>query len=206
MTDPKSPLPVDRTALRRRRERGVDDRSALDAILDEALVAHVGFVADHGPVVLPMAFARVADVVYLHGATGNAMLRNVADGGPVCVTVTLIDGVVLARSAFHHSMNYRCAVILGQVRTVTDPDEVRCASDALVDHVAPGRSAEARPPTPEEIRSTLVVALDLDEWSVKVRSGPPVDDADDLALPVWAGVVPLSLERGQPIADSVVGA
>ena len=131
----------ERTALRRKKERGIDDRAALDAIIDEAIVAHVGFTADHGPVVLPMVYARIGDDLYLHGAAGNAMLRNLADGGSVCVTVTLIDGLVLARSAFHHSANYRCAVIFGTVTKVTDLDEMRRASDALVDHIAngPGR-------------------------------------------------------------------
>ena len=162
----------ERTALRRKKDRGVDDRAALDAIIDEAIVAHVGFTADHGPVVLPMVYARIGDDLYLHGAAGNALLRNLADGGPVCVTITLIDGLVLARSAFHHSANYRCAVIFGTVTKVTDLDEMRRASDALVDHIAHGRAAEVRPPNDTELRSTLMIRLPLDEWSVKVRTRP----------------------------------
>jgi nitroimidazol reductase NimA-like FMN-containing flavoprotein (pyridoxamine 5'-phosphate oxidase superfamily) len=192
----------ERTALRRKKERGVDDRASLDAILDEAIVAHVGFTADHGPVVLPMVYARIGDDLYLHGAAGNAMLRTLDAGGPVCVTVTLVDGLVLARSAFHHSANFRCAVIFGSVTRVSDLDEMRLASDALVEHIAHGRTAEVRPPNDTELRSTLMVRLPIDEWSVKVRTGPPIEEEEDLALPVWAGVLPLALTAAEPVSDS----
>lgn len=190
---------TDRTTLRRKKERGRTDRALLDAILDEALLAHVGFTAEHGPVVLPMTYVRLGDDVYLHGAAGNAMLRSAAGGVDVCVTVTLLDGLVLARSAFHHSMNYRCVVLFGRAERVTDPAELRAMSAALVDRMSPGRSAEVRPPTDDELRATLVVRLRIDEASVKVRTGGPVDDEDDLALPVWAGVVPMRLVSGEPV-------
>ena len=192
---------TDRTTLRRKKERGRTDRALLDAILDEALLAHVGFTADHGPVVLPMTYARIDDVLYLHGAAGNAMLRTASGGVDVCVTVTLLDGLVLARSAFHHSMNYRCAVLFGQAERVTDGEELQAMSAALLDHLAPGRSAEARPPTDEELRATLVLRLRIGEASVKVRTGAPIDDDEDLTLPVWAGVVPMRLTAGVPERD-----
>lgn len=189
---------TDRTTLRRKRERGSTDRALLDAILDEALLAHVGFTAAHGPVVLPMTYARIGDAVYLHGAAGNAMLRTATTGVDVCMTVTILDGLVLARSAFHHSMNYRCAVLFGRAARVTDAAELEAMSAALVDRMSPGRSAEARPPTDEELRATLVIRLRIGEASVKVRTGGPIDDDDDLALPVWAGVVPMRLVAGEP--------
>jgi nitroimidazol reductase NimA-like FMN-containing flavoprotein (pyridoxamine 5'-phosphate oxidase superfamily) len=192
---------TERTTLRRKKERGSTDRALLDAILDEALIAHVGFTAGHGPVVLPMTYARIGDELYLHGAVGNAMLRSAADGVDVCVTVTLLDGLVLARSAFHHSMNYRCAVLFGRAQKVTDVAELQAMSAALVDRLSPGRSAEARPPTDEELRATLVIRLHIDEASVKVRTGPPVDDDQDLSRPVWAGVIPIELVRGVPEPD-----
>ena len=192
---------TERTTLRRKKERGRTDRALLEAILDEALIAHVGFTADHGPVVLPMTYARIGEDLYLHGAVGNAMLRTSAGGVDVCVTVTLLDGLVLARSAFHHSMNYRCAVLFGKAERVTDPAELQAMSAALLDHLAPGRSADARPPTDTELRETLVIRLPITEASVKVRTGPPIDDEADLALPVWAGVVPLRLQPAAPEAD-----
>jgi nitroimidazol reductase NimA-like FMN-containing flavoprotein (pyridoxamine 5'-phosphate oxidase superfamily) len=192
---------TERTTLRRKKERGSTDRALLDAILDEALIAHVGFTADHGPVVLPMTYARIGDDLYLHGAVGNALLREASQQVDVCVTVTLLDGLVLARSAFHHSMNYRCAVLFGRAERVTDDDELQAMSAALVDHLAPGRSAEARPPTDEELRATLVIRLRIGEASVKVRTGGPIDDDDDLGLPVWAGVVPMRLTPGTPVRD-----
>jgi nitroimidazol reductase NimA-like FMN-containing flavoprotein (pyridoxamine 5'-phosphate oxidase superfamily) len=189
---------TERTTLRRKKERGSTDQKLLDAILDEALVAHVGFTADHGPVVLPMTYARIGDAVYLHGAAGNALLRAASGGVDVCMTVTLLDGLVLARSAFHHTMNYRCAVLFGRAVRVTDASELQAMSAALVDRMSPGRSAEARPPTEEELRATLVLRLPIEEASVKVRTGGPVDDDEDLVLPVWAGVVPLRLVAGAP--------
>ena len=192
---------TERTTLRRKKERGRADRDLLDAILDEALIAHVGFTADHGPVVLPMTYARIGDDLYLHGAAGNALLRTAAGGVDVCATVTLLDGLVLARSAFHHSMNYRSAVIFGRAERVVDAGELQAMSAALVDRMAPGRSADARRPTDEELRATLVIRLPITEASVKVREGGPVDDDDDLSLQVWAGVVPLRLSAGTPERD-----
>src|ERR1700690_3020116 len=140
-----------RDTLRRKRERGSYDRELINSVLDEALVCHVGFAAEHGPVVLPMTYARVGDDLYVHGAAGNDMLRHLASGIDVCVTVTLLDGLVFARSAFHHSMNYRCVVLFGRAERVTDLDEMGTMVAALLDHLAPGRSADARPPTPEEL-------------------------------------------------------
>jgi uncharacterized protein len=194
--------PSSRARLRRKRERGAYERDLINTVLDEALVCHVGFVAEHGPVVLPMTYVRIADDLYLHGASGNDMLRHLSGDADVCVTVTLLDGLVFARSAFHHSMNYRCIVLFGRPERVTDLDELQRVSAGLVDHLAPGRSADARPPTAEELRATLVLRLRIDEGSAKVRTGGPIDDADDLDLEVWAGEVPVGLVAGPPIADS----
>jgi nitroimidazol reductase NimA-like FMN-containing flavoprotein (pyridoxamine 5'-phosphate oxidase superfamily) len=191
---------TDRTTLRRRADRGSFDRDLVNAILDEAYIAHVGFVVDGAPRVLPMTYGRDGDVLYLHGAVGNAMLRASA-GTEVCVTVTLLDGLVLARSAFHHSMNYRSCVLLGTAEKVEAEDEKRRAFDVLVEHVVPGRSADARAATPAELRTTLVLRLPIDEGSAKVREGDAIDDPEDLALPVWAGSVPLRLTAGAPIAN-----
>ena len=189
-----------RTKLRRRADRGSFDRALAHAILDEALVAHVGFVVDGRPAVLPMTYGRVDDTLYLHGAVGNGMLR-AASGADVCVTVTLLDGLVLARAAMHHSMNYRCVVLYGRAERVDGEAEKRKAFDAVVEHSVAGRSAVARPANDLELRKTLVLRLPIDEASVKVRAGGPVDDPEDLGLPVWAGVVPVRLERGEPVAD-----
>jgi hypothetical protein len=193
--------PTPRATVRRKRERGSGERALVNAILDEALVCHVGFVAEHGPVVLPMTFARVGDHVYLHGAAANDMLRNLAGEVDVCVTVTLLDGLVFARSSFHHSMNYRCVVLFGKAARVTDVAEMRVMAAALLDHLAEGRSTDARPPTDAELRATLVLRIPITEGSAKVRTGGPVDDADDLALPVWAGEVPMRLVAGTPVTD-----
>jgi uncharacterized protein len=189
-----------RTKLRRRADRGSFDRARAHAILDEALVAHVGFVVDGRPAVLPMTYGRVDDTLYLHGAVGNGMLR-ATNGADVCVTVTLLDGLVLARAAMHHSMNYRCVVLYGRAERVDGEAEKRRAFDAVVEHSVAGRSAVARPANDLELRKTVVLRLPIDEASVKVRAGGPVDDPEDLALPVWAGVVPVRLERGEPVAD-----
>jgi uncharacterized protein len=189
-----------RTKLRRRADRGSFDRARAHAILDEALVAHVGFVVDGRPCVLPMTYGRIDDTLYLHGAVGNGMLR-AASGADVCVTVTLLDGLVLARAAMHHSMNYRYVVLYGRAERVHDEAEKRRAFDAVVEHSVAGRSVVARPANDLELRKTLVLRLPIDEASVKVRAGGPVDDPEDLGLPVWAGVVPVRLERGEPVAD-----
>lgn len=191
---------TERSRLRRAADRGSFDRSLAYSILDEALVAHVGIATGRGPVVLPMTYGRIDDRLYLHGAVGNALLRAGTDA-EVCATVTLLDGLVLARSAFHHSMNYRCVVLYGTATKVTDDAEKLAAFDAIVDHALPGRSAEARPADPGELRTTLVLRLPIVEGSVKVRGHGVVDDADDLDLPVWAGVVPLRLTPGEPVQD-----
>lgn len=189
-----------RTKLRRQAERGRFDRATVNAVLDEAYIAHVGFVVDGEPRVLPMTYGRDGEVLYLHGAAGNAMLRASADA-QVCVTVTLLDGLVLARSAFHHSMNFRSVVLLGTATKVTDDAEKRHAFDVIVDHVVPGRSQVARPSNDLEGRATMVLRLPIHEGSAKVRAGGPIDDPDDLDLPVWAGVVPLRLTPGTPEQD-----
>ena len=191
---------TDRTTLRRLAARGSFDRALANAILDEAYLAHVGFVVDGEPRVLPMTFGRDGDVLYLHGAAGNAMLKASA-GAQVCVTVTLLDGLVLARSAFHHSMNYRCVVLMGRAEKVEDEVEKQRALSVIVDHVVPGRSQVARASSPSEARKTFVLRLPIEEGSAKVRTGDAVDDEDDLTLPVWAGQVPLRLVPGDPIAN-----
>ncbi|MEO7428720.1 MAG: pyridoxamine 5'-phosphate oxidase family protein, partial [Acidimicrobiales bacterium] len=193
--------PTDRTRVRRLPERARTDRACVDEVIDEAYLAHVGFVVDGEPRVLPMTYGRDGDVLYLHGAVGNAMLR-ASDDAALCVTITLLDGLVLARSAFHHSMNYRCVVLFGTASKVTDDDEKRRAFDAVVEHVLPGRSAVARPSTDAELRATLVLRLPIDEGSAKVRTGGPKDDPVDLGLPVWAGVVPLRLTAAAPEQDA----
>ena len=206
MTGPTDQLlPTDRTRLRRKAERGSFDRALVDGILDEAYVAHVGFVVDGEPRVLPMTYGRNGEVLYLHGAVGNGMLRASA-GVEVCVTVTLLDGLVLARSAFHHSMNYRCVVLLGRAEKVEDEVEKQRAFDVIVDHVVPGRSGVARPASPSELRTTMVLRLAIDEGSVKIRSGDAIDDEDDVGLPVWAGVVPLRLTPGEPLSNADLAA
>ncbi|WP_409332982.1 pyridoxamine 5'-phosphate oxidase family protein [Trujillonella humicola] len=182
----------------RLRERVGYDRAAVHAVLDEAVVCHVGFVVDGRPVVLPQLHARVGDTLYLHGSTGARALRAAAAGLDVCVTVTLVDGLVLARSAFHHSVNYRSVVAHGTATVVTDPAEKSAALAALVDAVLPGRGAGSRPPDRRELAATTVLALPLAEVSVKVRTGPPSDDDEDLGLPHWAGVLPLRTVAGLP--------
>jgi nitroimidazol reductase NimA-like FMN-containing flavoprotein (pyridoxamine 5'-phosphate oxidase superfamily) len=193
--------PSARTSVRRKAERGAYEREVIHAILDEALICHVGFESDHGPVVLPTMHARVDDTLFLHGAVGNAMLKTLAGGAPVCVTVTLLDGLVLARSAFHHSMNYRSVVVFGTATAVEEAQSKRVALEALIERIHPGRWDEARQPTDAELRSTLVIAVPLTEASAKVRTGPPIDDDEDYALPVWAGVIPLETRRLEGIPD-----
>jgi nitroimidazol reductase NimA-like FMN-containing flavoprotein (pyridoxamine 5'-phosphate oxidase superfamily) len=192
----------DRATVRRLPERGVYDRAAIHAILDEALIVHVGFVTDGQPFVIPCIHARIGDRLYLHGSPASRMLRALAAGTPACVTATLIDGLVLARSVFHHSMNYRSVVVLGTASRVDDAEERLAALHAVVEHVVPGRWTEARRPSAAELAQTMVVSIPLDEASAKVRSGGPKDDAEDHALDVWAGVVPLALVAGAPIAEA----
>lgn len=188
-----------RVKVKRHGERGQYDRAVIDAILDEGLVAHLGFVVDGQPYVIPTLYARLGDTLYFHGAAANRMLDTMAGGGPVCVTVTLVDGLVLARSHYNHSANYRSVVVLGTPREVTDREEKLRSFEVLVDHVAEGRWADARQPNEMEIRVTRVLALPLDEASAKVRVGPPKDDPEDLAFPVWAGVIPLRMTAEVPI-------
>jgi len=190
-----------RNELKRLPERGRYDRSTVYGILDEGLMAHVGFAAEGQPFVLPMAYVRIDDAIYLHGSPANQMLRRLAKGAPACATVTLLDGLVLARSAFHHSMNFRSAVIFGTARAVEDLEDRRHILERLVESIIPGRAADARPPTRRELQFTEVLALPIEEASAKVRSGPPNDDAEDLGHPAWAGVIPLALESRPPIAD-----
>jgi uncharacterized protein len=188
-----SVAPSERTTVRRLPKRAVYDQAAIHAILDEGLVCHVGFAVDGQPFVIPTTYGRIADRLYLHGSAASRMIREAAEGIPVCVTVTLLDGLVLARSAFHHSMNYRSVVVLGKAREVVDAVEKAEALTAIVDHVVAGRSAESRPPNESELRATRVLCIALDEASAKVRTGPPIDDEEDYALPHWAGVIPLRL-------------
>ncbi len=192
-------LPVtDRTRLRRLPDRGRHALAEVAAVLDEALYCHVGITTEQGPVVIPTIHARVGDQVVVHGSPASRLLRTLKGGVPMCLTATLVDGLVVARSAFHHSLNYRSAVVFGVATEVVDPAAKAEALDALVDHVLAGRAAEARPGSDKELRGTTVLALPLTEASVKVRTGPPLDEDDDLALDVWAGVVPLRTVAGPP--------
>ena len=192
---------TDRATLRRHRERGDYDRALAYAILDEALLCHVGFNTGGSPFVTPMTYARIGDTLYLHGAAGNRMLRALVDGAPACVTVTLLDGLVLARSAFHHSMNYRSVMLFGVPERVEDPDEKRAAVTALLEHMVPGRSGDARGPTDTELTTTLFLRFAIDEGSAKVRTGPPLDDEEDMGLGHWAGVVPFERLIRPPLPD-----
>ncbi|HET9258451.1 MAG TPA: pyridoxamine 5'-phosphate oxidase family protein [Pseudonocardiaceae bacterium] len=192
--------PTPRSTLRRCRDRARHDRAELRALLDSALVCHLGLVLGGAPVVLPTGYGHDGDTLYLHGSTGAASLLAAAGGAPVCVTVTRLDGVVYARSAFHHSMNYASAVIHGTARKITDADEVRHGLRTLVEHLAPGSWAHSRQPTRKELAAVLVLGLSLEEASVKIRSGPPVDDEPDVAAArAWAGVLPLTTGWGTPI-------
>lgn len=203
MTPQTPTFPVTpRTRLHRMPARGTYDRAELHAILDAGLVCHVGVVADDAPVVIPMAYARVGDDLILHGARASRLLRAVAEGAPVCITVTLLDGLVLARSAFHHSVNYRSVMVHGRGRAVEAPDEKAALLAAFVARIAPGRPDPARPANAKELGATLVVRVPILEAVAKRRSGPPLDDAEDLDLPVWAGVVPLRLAPGPVVPDA----
>ena len=193
--------PTPRTTLRRLPARGHFDRATVNAILDEALVCHVGFVSDGQPFVIPTIHARAGDQVFVHGSAASRMLKTLQGGVPVCLTATLLDGLVLARSAFHHSMNYRSVVVLGDAQPVTDDGEKWDALHAIVEHVAPGRWSEVREPSAKELAATLVLRLPIEEASAKVRSGPPLDDEEDYALECWAGVLPLRLTPGTPVPD-----
>jgi hypothetical protein len=191
--------PTRRTQVRRHPERGDYDRETIDAILDEALICHVAFIdEDGGPRCLPTIHARVDDTVYLHGSRAARAWKALRAGAEVCIVATIVDALVLARSAFNHSMNYRSVVVYGAAREVTDPDELHRAATAITSHVAPGRELEARMPTDEEYRQTLLLAVPLDEASAKVRTGPPKDDEPDLDLPIWAGTLPFVTSTAAP--------
>lgn len=190
-----------RTKVKRLPERGSFERERIYQILDEGFICHVGFVVHEQPFVIPTGYARVGDNLLIHGSAASRMLRNLAKGIDVCVTVTLIDGLVLARSAFHHSMNYRSVVILGKAIVVEDEPEKLSALETLANHIVPNRWAEVRAPNEQELKATLVLALPIAEASAKVRTGPPLDDENDYALPVWAGVIPLRLAASPPISD-----
>ncbi|MFG3100629.1 pyridoxamine 5'-phosphate oxidase family protein [Streptomyces sp. NPDC048182] len=196
--------PTDRTVPTRSADRASYDKDLVHAILDEGYVCHLGFVRDGAPVALPTLYARVGERLYVHGSTGSRPLRmtGAADPGlPVCLTVTHVDALVLARSAFHHSINYRSVVVHGTAHDVTDPEEKRAALDALVDHVVAGRSADSRPADKKELAATAVIRLDLDEVSAKLRTGGVNDEPEDLALPHWAGLLPLRKGYDAPVAD-----
>ena len=193
--------PTPRTTLKRLPARGSHSRELVNAILDEALVCHMGFAVEGQPYVIPTIHARVEERLYVHGAPASRMLRTLGGGVPACVKVTLVDGLVLARSAFHHSMNYRSVVVLAAAEAVEDPAEKARALEAIVEHVVPGRWREVRPPNEKEMRGTLVLRLPISEASAKVRTGPPLDDEEDYALPCWAGVLPLRLTALVPEPD-----
>ena len=193
--------PTERTQVRRLPKRGNYDRETVHRILDEAMICHVGFVVDGQPYVIPTGFGRAGDTLYIHGSAASRMLGNAAQGIPVCITVTLLDGLVLARSAFHHSMNYRSVVILGKARRVESEEEKIAALRTFTEHMVPGRWNDVRKPTDQEMKATSVLAVPLEEASAKIRTGPPIDDDEDYALPIWAGVLPLKMTAGPPEPD-----
>ena len=187
-TRPAAAPPSERVRLRRKRERGRYEREVIEAILDEALIAHLGITGEEGqPFVIPTLHARAGGVVYCHGSLGSRTIKALSAGAPACLTVSLIDGLVLARSAMHHSANYRSVVLLGQARVLSEPAEKRAALEAVVEHIVPGRWPEVREPTDNELAATAVVSFPIDEASAKIRTGGPIDDEPDLELPVWAG-------------------
>jgi nitroimidazol reductase NimA-like FMN-containing flavoprotein (pyridoxamine 5'-phosphate oxidase superfamily) len=198
---PESLPPTERTRVVREPQRGIYDRETIHKILDEGFICHVGFTVDGQPYVIPTMFARVGNAIYFHGSAASRMLRGVSGGIPVCVTVTLADGLVLARSVFNHSMNYRSVVALGKAEPVDAPNEKLDALHAFTEKIVPGRWNEARRPNEKELKATSILRLPLTEVSAKVRVGLPEDDAEDYALRVWAGVVPLTLAVGAPIRD-----
>ncbi|MGH8231798.1 MAG: pyridoxamine 5'-phosphate oxidase family protein [Steroidobacteraceae bacterium] len=193
-----------RTKVRRLAKRASYDQAEVHAILDEAFICHVGFAIDGQPYVIPTIFARADDTLYVHGSAASRMLRTLTQKVPVCVTVTLLDGLVLARSAFHHSLNYRSVVVLGNARLVEGRDEKLRALHVITDHVVPGRWQEVRGPNELELKQSSVLAVRLEEVSAKIRRGPPIDDEPDYALPIWAGVLPLQTRLGAPLEDGRV--
>jgi nitroimidazol reductase NimA-like FMN-containing flavoprotein (pyridoxamine 5'-phosphate oxidase superfamily) len=198
--------PTERTALKRLPQRGSYDREVVYRILDEGFVCHVGFAVDGQPFVIPTAYGRVGDTLYIHGSAASRSMRGLSGGIPVCVTVTLVDGLVLARSAFHHSINYRSVVILGAATVVAAAEEKMTALRSFTEHVIPGRWDDVREPNEQELKGTTVLALPLLEVSAKIRTGPPKDDEEDMAIPVWAGELPLRITAGSPVDDPQLSA
>lgn len=192
---------TERTTLKRLPKRGYYDRETIYPILDEGFICHVGFVVEGHPFVIPTGYARVDDKLYIHGSQASRMLKTLAKGVDVCVTVTLVDGLVLARSAFHHSINYRSVVVFGTAKLIDERDEKLKALLALSEHFVKGRWDDVREPTEQELKATSVLSLQLEEASAKVRTGPPLDDEEDYSLPVWAGVIPLQMVASEPIKD-----
>ncbi len=201
----ETPAPTQRTRVVREPDRGVYDRETIYRILDEGFICHVGFVVDGQPFVIPTSYGRGGDNLYIHGSAASRMLRNLDRGIPVCVTVTLIDGLVLARSIFNHSMNYRSVVVLGTATLVDDPAEKLEALHRLSDHILPGRWSESRQPNERELKATFALRLPINEFSAKVRQGPPIDDEEDYSFRTWAGVVPLHMVAEAPIPDERCG-
>lgn len=198
---PEMPMPTARTRVVREPDRGVYDRETVYQILDAGFLCHVGFVVEGQPFVIPTSYGRKDAMLYIHGSAASRMLRQMKDSVPLCVTVTLLDGLVLARSVFNHSMNYRSVVILGKAILVEDPQEKLAALRALSEHIVPGRWDDARQPNERELKATSVLRVPIEEFSAKVRTGPPIDDEEDYSFPTWAGVLPLSMQPGKPIAD-----
>jgi nitroimidazol reductase NimA-like FMN-containing flavoprotein (pyridoxamine 5'-phosphate oxidase superfamily) len=198
---PQPYTPTLRTRLVREAERAVYDREAAYRILDEGFLCHVGFVVDGQPFVIPTSYGRKGDSLFIHGSAASRMLRQLKESIPVCITVTLLDGLVLARSIFNHSMNYRSVVVLGKATLVDDPAEKIEALRLLSEHILPGRWADSRQPNERELKQTSVLRVPIEEFSAKVRTGPPVDDEEDYSFPTWAGVVPLEIKTGTPIDD-----
>ena len=192
---------TERTRLRRLPKRGSFDRETVYSILDEAFICHIGFTVEGQPYVIPTAFGRIGDDLYIHGSSASRMLRTLSGGVEMCFTTTLVDGLVIARSAFHHSINYRSVVVLGKATLVTDLDEKNRALEAVTDHIVPGRWADVRWPTELELKATSVLRLPINEASAKIRTGPPIDDDEDYELDVWAGVLPLKFATGAPLDD-----
>ncbi len=196
-----NPMPTPRTRVVRESDRGVYDRDTVNRILDEGFLCHVGFVVDGQPYVIPTSYGRDGDVLYIHGSAASRMLRNLDNAIPVCVTVTLLDGLVLARSVFNHSMNYRSVVILGTATLIDNPEEKLAALLALSQHILPGRWDDSRQPNEKELKATSVLRIPIEEFSAKARVGPPIDDEPDYTFPTWAGVIPLDTTVGTPIRD-----
>ncbi len=196
-----NPNPTPRTRVVREPQRAVYDRDVVNQILDEALLCHVGFAVEGQPFVIPMSYGRDGDVLYIHGSPASRMLRHLEQGLPVCITVTLVDGLVLARSVFNHSMNYRSVIILGTATLVEDPAEKLAALRALSEHILPNRWDDSRQPNEKELKATSVLRLPINEFSAKVRVGPPLDNEEDYSFPTWAGVIPLEINSGAPVRD-----